>query len=108
MVTKFKRWFYSKRSSTKNADPDKYSYWGHVIGSDFCSLFSFPNFDCGKNVIIFRIGNNPSVHIDNKKEDILVLGKDPKQGLDDTRMTAEAKYSINFSRSGKKLFKPIL
>ena len=74
----------------------------------FVHFFHFQILIVVKNVIIFRIGNNSSVHIDNKKEDILVLGKGPKQGLDDTRMIAEAKYSINFSRSGKKLFKPIL
>ena len=38
------------------------------------------------------------MHIDNKKKDILVLVEGPTQGLDDTRITAEAKYSINFSR----------
>ena len=33
-----------------------------------------------------------SVHIDNKKKDILTLGFCPKQGLDDTTLTAEAQY----------------
>ena len=32
----------------------------------------------------------------------LVLSKDPTQGSHDTMMTAEAEYSINFSRSQKK------
>ena len=43
-----------------------------------------------------------SVHIDNKKKDILILGKGPTQGLDNTMLTAEAQYSINFSRSNSK------
>ena len=30
-----------------------------------------------------------SVHIDNKKKDILILGDGPTQGLDDTTSTAE-------------------
>ena len=42
-----------------------------------------------------------SAHIDNKKKDILVLGKGPTQGLEST-LTAEKVYSINFSRGGKK------
>ena len=42
------------------------------------------------------------VHVDNKKKDILVLGEGPTQGLDDTTLTAEAKYRINFTQSGKK------
>ena len=43
-----------------------------------------------------------SVHIDNKKKDILIIGKGPTQGLDDTTLTAEAQYSINFPRSNRK------
>ena len=38
-----------------------------------------------------------SVHIDKKNEDILILGEVPTQGLDDTTLTAEAKYPINFT-----------
>ena len=45
-----------------------------------------------------------SVHIDNKKKDILLLGIGPTQGLDDTMLTADARCSINFSRSNKKIF----
>ena len=44
-----------------------------------------------------------SVYIDNKKNDILILGKRPTPGLDDNTLTAEAQYSINFSRSNRKL-----
>ena len=43
-----------------------------------------------------------SVHIDNKNKDILILGEGPTQGLDDTTLTAEAKYPINFTQSGKR------
>ena len=43
-----------------------------------------------------------SVLIDNKKKDILILGSCPTQGLDDATLTAEAQYSINFSRSNRK------
>ena len=43
-----------------------------------------------------------SVHIDNKGKDILILGKDPRQRLDNTTLTAEAQYSVNFSRSNRK------
>ena len=43
-----------------------------------------------------------SVHVDNKIKDILILGEGPTQGLDDTTLTAEAKYAINFMQSGKR------
>ena len=41
-----------------------------------------------------------SVHIDDKNEDILILGKGTTQGLDNTALTAEAKYPINFTELG--------
>ena len=44
-----------------------------------------------------------SVHADNKNRNILVLGEGPTQGLDDTKLKAEAKYRINFTQSGKKI-----
>ena len=43
-----------------------------------------------------------SVHVNNKGKDILILGEGPTQGLDDTTLTAEAKYPINFTQSGKR------
>ena len=47
-----------------------------------------------------------SVHIDNIKKHILILGKGPTQRLDDTTLSADSEYFANFSRSqrnGKKL-----
>ena len=43
-----------------------------------------------------------SVQVDNKRKDILILGEDPKQELDDTTLTAEKIYSINFTAHNKK------
>ena len=42
-----------------------------------------------------------SAHIDNKKKDILVLGKGSTQGLENT-LTAEKMCSINFTLTKKK------
>ena len=42
-----------------------------------------------------------SPHIDNKGQDILVLGKGPTQGLEST-LTSEKMYSINFNLTKKK------
>ena len=38
-----------------------------------------------------------SVHVYNKSKDILVLGEVPTQGFNDTTVTAEVKYPINFN-----------
>ena len=42
-------------------------------------------------------------HIDNKKKDIIVLGKEPTQGLEHT-LSAQKIYTINFTVTKKKLF----
>ena len=44
---------------------------------------------------------NSSVHVDNKGKYILILGEGSTKGLDDTTLTAEVKYHINFRQSGK-------
>ena len=36
------------------------------------------------------------------KKDILILGKDPKEGLDGTAVTPKAEYSANFMEQRKK------
>ena len=41
-----------------------------------------------------------SVHVDNKKKYISVLGKNPSKGLEHT-LTAEKNYSINFTEHNK-------
>ena len=46
-----------------------------------------------------------SVHIDNNKKDVSILGEVPTQ--DDTTLRAEAQYSINFSRSSKTFCLPL-
>ena len=42
-----------------------------------------------------------SAHIDNKKKYILILGKGPTRGLENT-LTTEKMYSINFTVTKKK------
>ena len=72
----------------KNSDPGKYSYSEYGIGFDSCSPFSIRKFDWGKNVIIFGFDMSSCVHINNKRKDILILGKGTR--------------SINFTRSQRK------
>ena len=42
------------------------------------------------------------MHVDNKNRNISVLVEDSTQRLDNTTITAEAKYSINFTKSGRR------
>ena len=73
---------------TKDVNIDKYGYSGYGIGFDRRSSFSFPGGRFGQNVLMFGADINSSTHIDNKKKDILVLGKRPTQGLEH-KLTAE-------------------
>ena len=52
--------------------------------------------------LFLEIDMTSSVHIDNKNKNVLILGKGLREGLGNTTLTAEAEYSINFSRSQGK------
>ena len=88
-------------SLTRNADIDRYGYSGYGIGFDRHGSFSFPGIRLGRNVIILRVDMSSTTKIDNRKKDILILGKGPTQGLEHT-LTTEEIYSINFTVTGKK------
>ena len=65
---------------TKNADIDKYGYSGYGISFDRKSNFSFPRGGFGQNELIFGADMSSLAHIDHKKKDILVFGKDQHKG----------------------------
>ena len=57
--------------------------------------------EIGRNVIVFGVDMSSSPHIDNNKKDILILGKDPTQGLEH-KLTPEKSYSVNFTKENTK------
>ena len=73
---------------TKNAEIDKYPYSSYGIGFGRKPSFSFPDGGLRQNVLIFGEDMTSSVHVENKKKDILILGKGPAQRLEH-RVTAE-------------------
>ena len=91
-------------SLTKHTDIDQYKYSGHGIGFNRKGSFEFPAFGLGRNVIIFGVYMSSSVQSDNKKIDILILGKGPTQRLDGTTLTAKKLYSINFTEHNKRFY----
>ena len=66
-------------------------YAGYGTGFSSRSELSLPDGSMDKNVIIFGVDMSSSVHIDDNKIDILILGFGSPQGLDDTSLTADAK-----------------
>ena len=88
-------------SSTKHVDIDQYKYSRYGIGFDRKGEFLFGN-GFRRNVKIFGADMNSSVHANNRTKNILVLGKDFIQGLDNTTIYAEKLYSINFDKANTK------
>ena len=90
---------------TKNTtDFDRCKYQGCGIGfNERGRIFLLSN-GCGfgKNVIIYGADMSSLVDIDDKKKDILILGKDLTDGLDDTALTAEKEQSIYFTEQRNK------
>ena len=88
---------------TKNSDIDKYQYSGYGIGFDSKGTFSHPTGSFGQNSIIFGADMSSSTHATNIANNILVLGKDFIQGINNTTIYAEKMYSINFSATRTRL-----
>ena len=90
-------------SLTKYVDVDQYKYSGYSILFDRRGQFSFGN-GSDRNVIIFGADMSSSVHANNKTRNILVLGKDFIQGIENTTIYAEKLFSINFTENNKKFY----
>ena len=88
---------------TKNADPDKYSYSGYRISFDEYGSSSLPNWSFGTDLVIFGADMSSSLHMIVIK-DILMLGKGPTQGLDDTTLTTEVVFAISFIQQWKEFY----
>ena len=85
---------------TENFDIDYYKYSGYGIGFDRKGTFSIGN-GSGSNIIIFGVDMSSSPHTDNNKNDILIIGKGPTQGLEHT-LTGEKLYSVTFREHNRK------
>ena len=104
MVKKFNtdstlnQWFFWYVKQTKNADPDKYKYNGYSIGFNSRPKPLFTDGSKGRNVIISWADMSSVVYVDKKWYIyILIFGEGPTKRLDDTTLTAEAIYPINFT-----------
>ena len=89
-------------SLTKNADIDQCKYSGYGIGFDRKGELSFGN-GFGRNCIIFGADLSSSSHANNKKNNILVLGKNFVQGINGITIYEEKLYSINFAEQNRKI-----
>ena len=93
---------FSSVTIAKNADIDKYKYYGYWIGVDGHGSFSFSN-GLGRNVIILGVDISSSIHVDNKGKDILILLIDPRHGIGEHSLTEETIYLVSFTERNRKV-----
>ena len=84
--------FFGGVKSAKNFDLDKYVCSGYGIGFESHLEFFFLMVTWATIGVVM----SSSVYIDNKRKNILIIGKGPPQGLDDTTLTAETQFQFFF------------
>ena len=84
--------FFGGVKSAKNFDLDKYVCSGYGIGFESHSEFFFLMVTWVTTGVVM----SSSVYIDNKRKNILIIGKGPPQGLNDTTLTAETQFQFFF------------
>ena len=84
-----------------DGEPQKYKYSGYGIAFDRTGQLTHLDGSMCRNVAIFGVDINNSKHTNNKTKNILVLGHDLIQKIDDTTIYAETMYSPNFSVENK-------
>ena len=85
-------------SLTKHAVTEQQKYFGYGIGFDRKGTYLFGN-GFGKNILIFGVDISSSLHIHNKKKDILILGDGSTQGLEH-KLTAKEKFCLCLHYNG--------
>ena len=87
---------------TKNADTSKYKYKGYGVCFDEGGMSSIGNINNGRNVLIFGVHESSLVHVNNKVNNIFIIGDGFVQGINDMTLYAEKIYSQNFTQPNEK------
>ena len=98
---KFRNCLCGATSIVQNSDKEKYVYSGYGKTFNSASSWSFDN-DAARNVIIFGVDNSSSPHVDNRKNNFLVLGEGPTFVINGSFGSPNKMFSINFSKSNTK------
>ena len=86
----------------KATDTSKNKYEGYGICFDEGGMFSIGNIKIGRNVLIFGVHENSVFHSYNEANNIFIMGDGIVQGINDTTLYAEKRYSQNFTAVNKK------
>ena len=83
-------------------DTSKHKYEGYGICFDEGGMCSIGNINNGRNVLILRVHENSVIHLNNKVNQIFIMGDGFVQGINDTTLYTEKIYSQNFTAVNKK------
>ena len=98
---RFKNYLFGATSIVKNSDKENYVCCGYGITFNSRDCWSFDN-DNARNVIIFGVDNSSSSHVDNRKNNFLMLGLGPTFRINGSFGLSEKKISINFTGATTK------
>ena len=82
----------------KNSDKDNWVFSGYGIAFDGEGWWSFSN-GADRNVIAFGVDNSSWSHVDNFKNNFLILGLGPTFGINGSFGWPEKEFSISFTKS---------
>ena len=85
----------------KDVNTSHYKYSGYGRCFDAHSSFSFGNSLKAKNVIIFGCDMSFSYYVNNRLNNVYVLGKDFIQGINGTTLYAEKMYKTDFTEQNR-------
>ena len=94
---KFNNCLFGATNIIKNSDKEKNVYSGYEITFDSRGPWRFDN-GTARNSIIFGVDSNSSSHIDNRKNNFLILGLDSTYGINERFGSAEKIISINCTK----------
>ena len=96
-----KNCLFGATNTVKNSDKDKWVYSGYGISFEGGDWLSFGN-STARNIIIFGEDAISSSHVDNCKNNFLILGLGPTFGINRSFGSPENKFSINFTKANIK------
>ena len=100
---KFRNCLFGATNVAKNSYKEKYVYKGYGITFDSTAWWSFGN-GTARNAIDFDVDNSLSSHVDNRKNNFLILGLGPTFGINRSFGSPEKKFSINFTTANTKFY----
>ena len=99
--SKFNNLLFGATNVVKNSDKEKYVHRGYGITLVSAGSWSFNN-DFAGNFIVFDADNSSLSHLNNRKNNFLILDEGPVYGINGSFGSPEKNLSINFTKANIK------